>query len=225
MKYDIVLLSCEGRPTQDTQPQFLAEYAAAGGRVFAEHFHYTWLRDGEPFASSNLAMWSERDAGDAYNDPINGTLVTTLPNGQPFPKGVAMKEWLTSVNGLLGGKLAIAQARHNALVTGANTPSQSWIVADENAVPASTQYFSFDMPIDAGIDDAGLLNVCGRVVFSDLHIGAGAHDYESIAGATVPQGCANRDLSGTEKALEFMLFDLSSCVVPVSATPKPPPIR
>ncbi|MFO0676189.1 MAG: carboxypeptidase regulatory-like domain-containing protein [Polyangiaceae bacterium] len=225
MKYDIVLLSCEGRPTEDTKPAFLAEYTSAGGRVFAEHYHHAWLRSGAPFDTANVATWSDSDGGDAYRDPIEATIVTTLPDGNPFPRGVAMNEWMKSVNGLLGGKLRIKEARHNALVGAANPVSQSWIVADDAAAPPSTQYFSFDMPLDAGLDERGLSKVCGRVVFSDLHVGADARDYESSVGKVVPSGCSSRDLSGTEKALEFMLFDLSSCVEPVSSAPKPPPIR
>jgi hypothetical protein len=38
-------------------------------------------------------------------------------------------------------------------------------------------------------------------------------------GGTVPSGCAVRELTPQEKALEFMFFDLSSCLVPVGEEP------
>ena len=38
-----------------------------------------------------------------------------------------------------------------------------------------------------------------------------------------PTDCVARDLSPQEKALEFMLFDLSACIVPNNVAPKPPP--
>ena len=56
MRYDIVLLSCEGHETDDMNQQVLFDYAAAGGRVFASHFHYAWFNTG-PFGAANLATW------------------------------------------------------------------------------------------------------------------------------------------------------------------------
>ena len=88
MKYDIVLLSCEGSETSSMNQQALFDYAAAGGRVFASHFHYAWFDSG-PFGSKNLATWSAgtNDMGD-----IGGQIVTT------FPKGMALAQWLISTS-------------------------------------------------------------------------------------------------------------------------------
>ncbi len=38
----------------------------------------------------------------------------------------------------------------------------------------------------------------------------------------VPGGCAMHPLTPQEKALEFMIFDLSSCLIPIGAVPMPP---
>ncbi len=226
--YDIVILSCEGGEDPNANPQALNDYATLGGRVFASHFHYSWFNQA-PFLAYNLATWHKgmNDMGD-----INALVQTTLPNGMPFPKGVAMEQWLGNVGALSNAtppELPIQQARHNADVAVANTPSTPWIVADMAATPpGATEYFSWDMPV---VNPGAV--PCGRIVYSDLHVGAASGDYGQVAGAAMggggfganaitPSGCADNPLSPQEKALEFMLFDLSACLTPVNETPKAP---
>jgi hypothetical protein len=228
MNYDIVILSCEGNDTTEMNQQALFDYAAAGGRVFASHFHYAWFTAG-PFAGYNLALWTAgANAMTKGNAIIGGVVQTTLANGQPFPKGQALQQWLTNVNalgvnGAPTGELPIEQPKHNADVTAANTPSTSWIVADPQATPpGATQYFSFDTPLGAAAAQQ-----CGRVVYTDLHVGSATMDYGGAPGsmpitATCPAGCVAADLSPQEKALEFMLFDLSACLTPNNQPPMPP---
>jgi hypothetical protein len=234
MPYDIVLLSCEGQETQNMNQAALEEYTAAGGRVFGSHFHYAWFDTG-PFGADDLATWT--DGGNpiystSLTDPldIDAVIDEKLRDGGVFPKGQALAQWLGVVGALEpSGDLLIAQAKHNADVGAANVHSQAWIYADtDTSNPGATQYFSFDTPVDAGLDDGGEPAYCGRVVYSDLHVGGTdlsiPQDYGGIGnGGTVPTGCAMRDLSPQEKALEFMLFDLSSCVVPDDQLPPPPP--
>jgi hypothetical protein len=235
LKYDIVLLSCEGEETQDgvqgaggeTQTPLTAadqtalqDYTNGGGRVFASHFHYAWFSDTlqngpntGPFGADNLATWTP---GTNDMNTINANILQTLPDGTAFPKGVALADWLGNVGALTNGELPILEAKHNADVSAANTLSTPWIVADKNATPAgATEYFSFDTPIGASAD-----KVCGRVVYSDLHVGAASNDQPSMP---IPEECTVAKLSPQEDALEFMLFDLSSCVTPNSTMPVPPP--
>jgi hypothetical protein len=241
MKYDIVLLSCEGAETTAMNQAALDSYTKAGGRVFASHFHYAWFNTG-PFAAYNLAAWTTGatpimpTGGTGLGTTIDAVIDQTLPGGAVFPKGQALDKWLGTVGALETtgkvGDLPIAQAKHNVDLSASNVNSQSWIHADTDTdSPGATEYFSFNTPVNAPVGDAGP-EYCGRVVFSDLHVGGaggfGASDY--VAGVlggmkTVPTGCANADLSPQEKALEFMLFDLSSCVIPDNLPPGPPPVN
>lgn len=217
MAYDMVLLSCEGQETVSMNQQALHDYATAGGRVFASHFHYSWFNTG-PYGSENLATWrtGSNDLGD-----IDGTIVTTLPNGQPFPKGQALSDWLAHIGALHDGMVPIEEARHNANVSASNTPSQPWILAASSSpAPGATQYFSFNTPTDSLPAPDGP-SYCGRVVYSDLHVGAASGD---DAGDPVPTGCSNRRLSPQEAVLEYMIFDLSSCVTTEDRPPQPPPV-
>jgi hypothetical protein len=231
MKFDIVILSCEGHETTAMNQQALFDYAAAGGRAFASHFHYAWFNTG-PFGAANLAQWTT--GGNAMtqgNAIIGGVIETKLANGSPFPKGQALQQWLTivnalGVNGAPPGELPIEEPKHNADVTATNVPSTAWIVADQNATPpGATQYFSFDTPLNQPANMQ-----CGRVVYSDLHVGSASGDYGMVTGkgpvmGTCPTNCAMGDLSPQEKALEFMLFDLSACVMPNGQSPMPPPVQ
>ncbi len=216
-RYDMVFLSCEGAETTNMNQQVLFDYAAAGGRVFAEHFHYAWLDSG-PFGQANLATWTP--GSESYpGPPTMASIVTTDPDGQPFAQGAALAQWLAGAGALTGGELPIVMARHNAYVGPTNTASQPWIVADKSAnPPGATQYFSFNTPLDAAPVDQ-----CGQVVFTDIHVGAASDDAMNMPNPIVPTECANLDLSPQEKALEFVLFNLSSCVTPTGEAPAPPP--
>jgi len=219
MKYDIVILSCEGNETtfgnkpQDQQALF--DYAKQGGRVFASHYHYAWFNSG-PFGSQNLASWTPGSQGAGSE----GSIVTTDWAGMPFIRGQAMHDWLQNVNALgVNGagpnRLPIVASRHNADVSMANTPSQRWVVIPSNT--QSTQDFTFDTPF--GVPAA---MQCGRVAFSDMHVSGASNDPQPGSDQNVPQGCAVADLSPQEKALEFIFFDLASCVTPNNMPQMPP---
>jgi hypothetical protein len=224
-RYDIVMLSCEGTATTGANSQTVADYVNLGGRVFAEHYHYQFFYNSALFP--NLATWQPGE-GNSYTPPIDAVIQTTLPNGNAFQEGQALEQWLTNVGALTNNELPITVPRGDALV-GATNVSTPWAVTT-GVTPVTTQYFSWDMPFNAAKDDAGVPQYCGRVVFSDMHVSgcdgngsAGCEDY-TTAPYVVPTGCdATAALKPTEDAIEFILFDLSSCLVPIGYPPKPPP--
>jgi hypothetical protein len=234
MAFDVVLLSCEGNETSymnDAARSVLFDYTNMGGRVFASHYHYAWFTPTGPFSTVTppLATWQIGTGlvGSDPSQPQNADIVTTLPNGMPFPEGASLQKWLQNNGALTNGKLPIYFSRHNATVSMTNSDSQTWVALDPTTpVPNATQYFSFDTPLGLKGGES-----CGRVVYSDLHVSGGANsaepgvmaDYPSFtSGGIVPDGCASHDLTAQEKALEFMIFDLSSCLTPVGLPPKPP---
>ena len=204
-KYDVVILPCEGDANYKTAPQVsnMVNYANIGGRVFATHYSYVWTQVGWPAA----ATW---DPGlkDLYSSVFNVTV------DQSFPKGMAFAQWLKNVNASMNtGTLGIRESRHDVTAVGAG--STRWLYGEvPSAAPkqASIQHLTYNTPFrDAGtLIDGGAAPQCGRVVFSDFHVTAGAIDKN--AGNEFPDYCIPGALTGQEKALEFMLFDLSACV-------------
>src|SRR5262249_5004554 len=129
-----------------------------------------------------------------------------------FPKGKAMKEWLVNVGAsTTPGQLTINESKDN-IATVDPAKAQQWITL---AAPQAVEYLSFNTP-QAAPDD----QKCGRVVYSDLHVSSG-----ETHGPAWPTGCTQPALSPQEKALEFMLFDLSSCIQSDSAPPSIPPVK
>jgi hypothetical protein len=222
--YDIVILSCEGDEHPETKSAgnlaALEAYANAGGRVFASHFHYYWFEGtGSSLEFQNTATWVTGSNGiGPGKDNLTSASINTS-----FPKGQALDQWLKVTSALQAdGTLQISNSRQNASVNPAvNKSSQPWITdVTVPTLPGSTlpttMYFDFNTPLSAAPAAQ-----CGRVVYSDLHVGAASSDYSNGTN-TVPGGCTVADLSPQEKALEFMLFDLSSCVTPDSQPPAPP---
>jgi len=123
------------------------------------------------------------------------------------------------------GELKITAARDNLNAVNRNVATE-WATIPQyrqqtdhgvvNATPpAAVQFVSYNAPIGAADD-----KICGRAVFTDLHVSSGARDDHAGQGKTFPEGCEDAELSAQEKALEFMLFDLASCV---SNDHEPPP--
>ena len=83
----------------------------------------------------------------------------------------------------------------------------------------AVEYLSFNTPLTVPETMR-----CGRVVYSDLHV-SNATDMNTEGddpGMPFPSHCAVRDLTPQEKAVVFMLFDLSSCVQDETMPPEPP---
>lgn len=200
--YDMVILSCEcseyptNKGTDSLNAMFA--YANAGGRIFASHYHYTWFKNGPP-DWQKTATWGGSGIG------LTGSYTVDMT----FPKGKAFGEWLVSTGAsTTAGQITLNSVKNDVGVINPMT-STRWIYSPS---PESVKYYSFNTPVNKPIESQ-----CGRSVFSDIHVS------NESGGGSFPVGCSTGDLTPQEKALEFLFFDLSSCIQKDGDPPRPPP--
>lgn len=225
LDYDMMLMGCEGESSlwrapekvipDDALPRPIAmqlevrKYADLGGRIFGSHWHHRWINSDNttpdnPYPPSGPAVASFAKSSGGVGD------LDVLVDAT-FPKGLAFRDWLLNVGASKDlGKLPLVNAEHSV---DSVTPelARRWIygsdpegVSGTTRVPDMVQYFSFTTPV--GADE------CGRMVFSDVHVSIGGG---KDADKPFPERCQaspDDELSPQEKALEFMIFDLSSCI-------------
>ena len=141
---------------------------------------------------------------------------------------MAFASWLLNVGAsTTPGHLTLSSSVKYTAIDQINPPSQRWIfepVPTDAGVPPPdagitgtpaqyTHAFSFNTPVGA-TESAQ----CGKFVYSALHVSDSAStgfpgDPSTGTGSTVfPTCCATRTaLSAQEKAMEFMIFDMSAC--------------
>jgi hypothetical protein len=214
--YDIVLFSCEGtQNAADKTAQAhknLDNFLNAGGRVFASHWQNVWISDdttvAPPTPIKSVATFLSNGGYQNDTTSISATI------NQSFAKGKALAQWLQN-NGATStlGQLPINYSR--VTLTGRDaTLTQSWAeFSDPNAaadgvIAPASQYFTFNTPVGASA-----ANQCGQMVFTDIHVSGGKSDV-SAPSKPFPSGCTSTGLTPQEKALIFLLFDLSSCLQP-----------
>lgn len=211
--YDLVLFPCQANeyyynngfhvPFQNN----IASYVNAGGRAFMTHYNYHWLLRRTPTWNSPLFSainWTPN----AWSN--NGTLQGTINTG--FARGLQLAQWLqlpainASPNGFSQVLVSVTRRDFNGWDTN-NTVN--WLTLNNPAYPI---HLTFDTPLNVAQNQK-----CGRVVFSDFHV------YNAGGGSPpFPTGCPDGDMTPQEKLLEYMIFDLSSCV---GNTPPPPPCQ
>lgn len=186
-KYDIVINSCECDEHNEnkTAPDLLKQYADMGGRVFGSHYHYTWTKNLVP-SWAGTAQWATGGGGSTPD------LVDMTHAG-----GMALAQWLVTVQAsTVLGQIPLGTKTQDAGAVVA--PTTRWLYAS-GANPAS-HYLSFQTPVGV---QAG--QQCGKVVYAGMHVSSGS------VGTTFPAACS-ATFTPDEKALVFLLFDLTSCV-------------
>lgn len=182
-RYQLVALPCTSYPSDATGMQNLYSYASIGGRIFATDLSY-------PIIASGPGDWPRTGN---YSSP--GSFSNPAQIDTTFPKGQALADWLQAVGATTGPQLSLTDTYSR--VGAITPPAQRWLYSGTN-----TQAYTFNTPTAAPEKDQ-----CGRVYYSSFHIGTG----RSLTG-TFPGACQAKPLTPQERVLEFMLFDLASCV-------------
>jgi hypothetical protein len=205
-QYDLIVFDCEGAAYPETGAALtnILNYANSGGRIFASHYSYVWLYNNGPWATT--AQW-QVDQFPPFPDPMPALIDTS------FQKGMDFATWLGIVGALSVQNpptINVSAPRHDANAVNV-PPSQRFVYADPNLAPNNPLEFTFNTPV--GID-AG--TQCGRVLFSDFHVNTDGFSPNQFP---TPE-CTAAPMTPQEKVLEFMLFDLSSCIQ--QSGPPPP---
>jgi hypothetical protein len=208
-EYDIIFLSCEGSQYPATKPQAaldaLQAYADYGGRAFASHWQNIWVGGEVGNASHGIADWEAVANFNFGNNPSPDTLTATIDE-LSNPKGMSFATWMDNVGGSTShDHLTVTQSRTTCTSVDP-AKSEQWVYLDPATSPnySSSMNFQFTTPQSLPADQR-----CGKVVFSDMHVSA---DSSSSAATPYPGGCSTAPLTGQEKALAFMFFDIASCV-------------
>jgi hypothetical protein len=212
-QYDVIFAACECQPyPRDIDgPAYtnMLQYLDGGGRLYTTHFHYNWFSPPSgPAEFQHLAVWAEGVEAPVMMDYFVDT---------SFPRGRAFADWLEA-NALSPayGQVQLTDTRDSVeQVTGATR----WIYGADSAGSSTYQskYMTFNTPVATPV-----ANQCGRATFSDVHLSG-----ETDLPGAFPQECAARqDPHGVnEQSLEFLFFDLVSCVQDDSQGPSQPPVH
>ncbi len=209
-EYDQVLFPCWGddpRPgSLDYDPSVvktpaeqtnIINYTSGGGRMFATHFSYSWTYDDAPF--STTATWIPD------NEPDNSVLAGIEQT--PTEVGI-FYAWMNNLgpldNGSIAGLFSVNAPRNDFSAISAS--SELWVTS-----PGYPLLFTFNTPV-------GAASQCGRVIYSDFHVTVINSASGETSGLTFPAECTSAPMVAQEKALEYLIWDLASCVPPPPMT-------
>jgi hypothetical protein len=220
LSYDLVVFACLGenadRDAGFSDPN-IREYVNRGGRLFASHYSYTWLRNNgtSAYDSSDPIATGLKPAASWISEaslPATGTGIVSV--GRPRANASKIQDfadWLVDEGAAtkVGSAYQFTIQDPRDLAASVGTGSEEYVYRDLGGGSTSVQQFAFNTPYGAPQDA-----ICGRVAYSAFHVFGGGNDQ-----VTFPDHC-NANLSAQEQVLLYMLFDLASCVS--TGEPEPP---
>lgn len=239
-EYDLSVLDCEGQGwnlNSGGSSQNIREYVNRGGRLFASHLSFKWLRaEKDP---DGVLEYDEDNAIATSMGPAAEwvTSAMTSPNSGPgrlsFDRDNASSrigefaEWMINEGIIENEEDSFnvveprSQVASSETASGLGPSSEEFVYCESGSGGCTnqrTQQFSFNTPY--GAPEA---EVCGRVAYSGFHVAA-AEGNLSLGSSVFPGYCTNAAandgvLTDQEKILLYMLFDLGACVGEPLVTP------
>jgi hypothetical protein len=217
--YDMIVADCEGQSWDNEFEQRddwggnLREYVNRGGRLFASHLSFSWLKDNgtaeyskdDPYATGlgPAASW----ANNIDSTTKSGTGVVSVGREQASPRIQNFADWMENEGVASPPDYEFSLIEPRSTNTGIGEASEEFVY--RKGINGRIQQFSFNTPYGAPADAT-----CGRVAYSGFHVSVG-----NASTAVFPNHC-DGDLTDQEKVLLYMLFDLGACV---GDDPPPPP--
>jgi len=236
--YDVTILACEGyEENEQAYWPDLGAYAAVGGRVLSTDFGYDWLAATKASCTTSPCTGAEITQNPAFTGAATwdtyssaaatqGATETATVDLVSNPKGAAFQAWLQDIGIIAGGGDTMSLDPVFQATSAIVAPTQQWLHWGSQT-PIE---FTFNTPVGAAPAAQ-----CGRVNFMDWHADnlslpppsdfpscpftwtAGPAPYYS-QGLTFPKECDSGPMTAQEAVVEFMLFDVASCVTPYQAT-------
>jgi hypothetical protein len=210
-------MDCEGgeMPETATTLSNIQQYADNGGRIYASHYSYVWGFTNDPWGCGNNCLTANHTAAKWNVDQGFPPDLTGFID-QTSAKGMLLANWLKYIGASTTlGQIPVQQVRKDTdgII---NPPTTQLMYADPAVSPNTPLEFSFNTPAFAPP-----ANQCGRFMFSDFHVNTGGSPF-----GTFPSSCNGASpMTPQEKVLEFMLFDLTSCIQPTGPAPSCTPLN
>lgn len=221
IKYNVVFVNCSGTSNARTllrDPQVLKnieEYVRRGGRMYVTDYSYDFIQQVPEFAP--FICYNDKEActvttPHSFNTATHPgkTATETLFTAQvdeTHPGGAALTRWLSALpQPTLGGKVRIEDPISTFVLIRqmaqdlVKHPSTVWLRAPLGGMTRPVTV-TFDYPAGEA--------ACGRVLYSSYH--TREHDDHSV---TFPRYCPSGNMLPQEHVLEYLIFELSSCINP-----------
>jgi hypothetical protein len=207
-QYNIIFINCtantfETELSKQLVRKNIGDYIQAGGRLYVTDWSYDWVEQVEPFSP-----FIDFEPGPSSNTPEAANKAALGADGLKVSatvKDQLMKDWLANFPGAINaGHSSIDHFLINWVMIhklGANT--KLWV---EGPVQSQDGTIKGTKPLTVTFN----FKNCGKILYSSYHT-EGRDD--EVLPTAFPQYCGGA-FSPQDRILEFLIFDIASCIKP-----------